>query len=80
VRFSALVGAFLVIQAFVGYAEALDGMAGDKVLRDNGFGVLGLDIPVPHGFRVDHDHGSVLALVQASGLVDAHPASQPCGL
>jgi len=64
-------GAGLGIDAGVGNAKALDGMSVDQVLFDDLGSVLGFDAAIPHGFWIDDDGGTVLALVEAEGLVDA---------
>ena len=61
----------LCIQALAGYAQAFHGPAADQMLLNDSIGIVGLDIPVPDGLRVDHHRGTVLALVKAAGLVDA---------
>src|ERR1035437_7702952 len=67
------------VEALVGYTQALDGTAGDEVLGDNLRRVRWLDVAVPDRFRIDHDHGAVLTLVQAAGFVDAHATAQAGG-
>ena len=74
------VRAELGVEAFVGEAEALDGAAGDKVLVDDFGGVFRADVAVPDGFRVDDDGGTVFALVEAAGLVDADARGEAGGL
>jgi hypothetical protein len=64
------------VEALFGDAETVYRAASDEVIPNNGFGVLGADIAVPDGLRVDDDHGAVLALVEATGLVDAHAAGK----
>jgi len=51
-------------------------MPADQVLFYNGRGILGLYVAVPDGFGINHNHGPMLALVQATGLVDADLARQ----
>ena len=68
------------VDAGFGQTEALDGATADKVLGDNFFGVASVDEAVPDGFRVDHHDGAVLALVQATGLIDADFALEAGGL
>jgi hypothetical protein len=70
------VRAALGVQAFVGDAEPLDRFAIDKVLAHNLFSIFRLHATVPDCFGIDHNSRSVFALVQAAGLVDAHPAGQ----
>ena len=71
--------AAFVVEALFCNAQAFHGLATDEVLLDDGLGVFRFDIAVPNRFRVNHDSGSVFALVEAAGLVDAHFAGQPCG-
>ncbi len=59
------------IDAGVGKAEALDGAAVEEVLLNDLFGVAGVGETVPDGFGVDDEDGAVLALVEATGFVDA---------
>ena len=68
------------IQALLGQAQPLDRPPRDQVLGDNLRRVLGLDMAVPDSIGIDHYSRSMLALVQAAGLVDAHLAGQPSGL
>ena len=68
--------ATLRVQALLGDAQPLDRPSAHQVLGDDGLGVLGLHVAVPHGLGVYHHHGTVLALVQAPGFVDPHPAVQ----
>lgn len=67
------------VEASVGYAETLDGPAGDKMFGYDLRRVAGLDIAVPDGLRINHDHGAVLALIQAAGFVDADLAAETGG-
>jgi len=69
--------AAFVIQAFLGHAQALDGPAGDEMFGNNGLCVFRLDIAVPDRIGVDHNHRAVLALIEASGLINADAAGQP---
>jgi hypothetical protein len=71
------VRAGLGVDAFLGETKALDRATTDQVLFNDRGGVFGLDMPVPDGVRVDDDCRAVLALVKASGLVNAHPAAKP---
>ena len=66
-----LVGATLGVEAGVGEAEALDGAVVEEVLGDDLVDVLEVDVAVPDGFGVDDDYGTMLALVEAAGLVGA---------
>ena len=69
--------AALGIYARVGQPQTFHGPSTDQVFRYNFFGILGPHVAVPHSFGVNHHGGSVLALVQASGLVDAHLSAKP---
>jgi hypothetical protein len=70
------VGAGFRVEAGISDAEALDRAAGDQVLGDDFIGVFGFDSAIPHGIGVDDNGWSVLALVEAAGLIDANAASQ----
>ena len=59
------------VDAGVGKAEALDGTAVEEVLLDDLFGVVGIGETVPDGFGIDDEDGAVLALIEATGFVDA---------
>jgi hypothetical protein len=67
----------LGVDAGVGQSEPLDGAAGNQMLANDFGGVFGLNVAVPDGFRIDHDGGTMLALVEAAGLVDAYRAVEP---
>ena len=67
----------LGIQALLGHAQPLHRPAAHQVFRHNLGGVLRAHVAVPDGLRVNHHRGPVLALVQAAGFVDPHPAAQP---
>ena len=64
------------IEAGVGQAQPLDRLTANDVgfddLVDVGFG----DVPVPDGFWIDNDRRTVLALIEASGLIRPHFALQ----
>jgi len=66
-----LVGTMLGIEADIGQAKAFDGTTVQEVFVDDLLDVLEVDEAVPDGLRIDHDYGSVLALVEATGLVGA---------
>jgi hypothetical protein len=65
------------VQAAFGHAQALDGPAGDEVLGNDGLCILRMDIAVPDRIGIDHNHRAVLALIEASGLINADAAGQP---
>lgn len=59
------------VEAVVCDEKALDGTAADEVFADDLGNIFDLDPTVPDGFRVDDDGWAMLALLKASGLVDA---------
>ena len=61
----------LGVHAGVGQTEAVDGTAVEEVLVDDLFGVAGVGKTVPDGFGIDDEDGAVLALIEATGLIDA---------
>jgi hypothetical protein len=65
------VRAAISVDAGVGKAEAIDGTAVEQVLADDLLGIMGVGKTVPDGFGVDNEDSAVLALVEASGLIDA---------
>ncbi len=67
------------VNAFIGKAQPLDRLAADEMLLHNLGCVGGLNVAVPDGFGVDHNGGSVFALVKTAGFVDAHLGAQSCG-
>ncbi len=67
------------VEALLSHAQALDRVSGDQVPGDNLRRVRGLDVAVPDRLGIDHYHRTMLALVQAAGLVDAHPSVQTGG-
>lgn len=64
------------VEAIFVEAQALDGTTADEVFGDDGFGIFRMDVAVPDGVRVDDDRGTVLALIETTGLVDAHAAGK----
>jgi len=68
------------VKAIVGNKKSLDGTAADEVLADDLGHVFDFDPTVPDGFRVDDDGRAVLALLEASGLVDADAGDETGGL
>lgn len=59
----------LGVQALVCNAKAFDRSASDKMFADNLGGVFQAHVAVPDGIWVDHDRGTVLALIETPGLV-----------
>jgi hypothetical protein len=68
------------VDAGVGKAEALDGAAVEEVLLNDLFGVARVGKTVPDGFGVDDEDGAVLALVEATGFIDADAVLEAGGL
>ena len=68
--------AALRVQTCIGNAETFDGTAADEVLADDLPGVFHMHAAVPDSFGIDHDGGTVLALIEAAGLVDAYAAGE----
>jgi hypothetical protein len=60
------------VQAVVGQQQTLDGFAADDVRLDDFVEVSFGDVSVPDGIRIDHDIRTVLALIEATGLIGAH--------
>ena len=71
-----LVRAALGVQALFGHAQAFHRPAAHQMFTDNFGRIFYMHIAIPDGFRVNDHHRPVLALVQATGLVDAHPRTQ----
>jgi len=61
------------VDAGVGKAEAFDETAVEEMLLNDLFGVVRVGKTVPDGFGIDDQDGTVLALIEATGLVDADP-------
>jgi hypothetical protein len=60
------------IDALFGDSQPFHRAAAHQVLSNNFFGVFRPYIAVPHGIRINHHRGPMLALVQAAGFVDPH--------
>jgi hypothetical protein len=69
-------GAGAGVQAFVRDAQPFHRPTADQMFGNNFRGIVGIHVPIPDGFRINHDHRAMLALVQAAGLVDAHLPGQ----
>ena len=69
--------ATLRIQALICNPQPFHRPPAHQVLRHNLFRILRLHMPVPNRFGIHNHGGSVLALVQAAGFIDSHPAAQP---
>jgi len=70
----------LIIDAGLRQAKPPDGPPVYEVFLHDFFRVLRFYKPIPDGLRIHDDHGPVLALVQAGGLVHAHAVLQSCFL
>jgi hypothetical protein len=62
----------LGVEAGSRQAKPLHGAAMEKVLFDNLVHIFQLDEAVPDRLGIDDDHGAMLALVEAAGLVGAN--------
>jgi hypothetical protein len=71
-----LVGALLDVETGVGEAQVLDGTVVEEVFGDNLRDVFDVDEAIPDGFGVDHNDGTVLALVEAARFVSPDVALQ----
>jgi hypothetical protein len=65
------------IQAGVGQAKALHGVSANDVGIDNLVDIRFGDMAIPDGLGINDDGGSVLTLIETSGLVGAHSSLQP---
>jgi hypothetical protein len=73
-------GARSCIYAGIGSDQPLNWSIPENVRFDDFVDVLELDPAVPDSFRIDHDVGAMLALIQASRSVGPHPAFQSHGV
>jgi hypothetical protein len=64
------------VEAVVCDSQPLDRLSRDKVLADDLGHIADGDSAVPDRFRIHDDRGSVLALIEASGLIYADRASE----
>ena len=62
------------IEAGVGQHQTLDRSAADNVGLDNFIDVGFGHVSIPNALRIDHQIGSVLALIEAARLVGSHPS------
>lgn len=69
---SRFVRAALGIDAGIGQAQALHGLAAHDVRFDNFVDVSQADAAIPYTFGIDHKIRPVLALIEASGLIGPH--------
>lgn len=67
----------LGIHASISQAQSFHRPPSDQVFCNNFFRIFRLNVAVPHSLRVNHNGGSVLTLIQASRLVDAHLSTKP---
>jgi hypothetical protein len=68
------------IQALLCHPQPLDRPSANQVFLDNGDRIFGLHAAVPNRIWINHDHRTMLALIQTPGLVDPHRRPQPGGL
>jgi hypothetical protein len=74
--FRRAVCARICVEARVGEPQAFDGQSTDDMRVYDFIDVRFRDVPVPNCFRIDDYVRPVLALVEAAGLIGAHPAFQ----
>ena len=65
------------VDALVGEHEPFHRIAVHHVRFDDLIDIIGRDPPVPNGVGVDHDRGSVLALIKTARHIRAHALLQP---
>jgi hypothetical protein len=66
-------GTSLAIDAGIRQPQPLYRTAADDMLLNDLLNVAWMNLAIPDGFRIDHDHRSVLALVKATGVIRADP-------
>jgi len=71
-------GAGFGVDAGFGKAQTLHGTPLNEVLLDDLVDVAGVNIAVPDGLGVDDNNGTVLALIQAAGLVGTDLVLEAC--
>ena len=64
------------IEARLGELKPFHGLSPDDVRLDDFIHIGRGDVPIPDCVRIDHDVGSMLALIKAAGLIGANPAFQ----
>ncbi len=72
--------AALGVQARVGDPQPLDRPPANQMLVDNFRCVFRSHMAIPHRIGIDHDGRTVLALIEAARLVDAHSCGESRGL
>ncbi len=70
--------ASLRVNATLRQSQPLHRTPADQVLLHNLRCIFRSYVAIPHCFGIYHHSGPVLALVQASGFVDPHPAIKSC--
>jgi hypothetical protein len=68
--------ACLGVHTGVGQAEAFHRAAIDQVLLHDLSGIIGLHVAIPNRLGIDDDRGTVFALVEAQGLIDADSVAE----
>ena len=68
------------VNACVGQPQPLHWLSFHQMLFHNVRGIGWLHMAIPDGFRVNHDHRAVFALVQAERLVDPDSGTESSGL
>jgi len=69
----------LGIQALARHPKPLNRPTANQVFLHNCDRIFGLHAAVPNRLWIDYDHWTMLALIQAPGLVDPHRRPQPGG-
>lgn len=70
----------LGIDAFFSQAQALHGMAADKMLLDNRRCIFRMNMAVPDCFWINDDCWPMFALVKTAGLIDSDFGAESCCL
>jgi hypothetical protein len=65
------------VQTRIRQEEPLDGMSADDVFVNDPVDIALGHVPVPHGLWIDHDGRTMLALIEATGLIGADFTFQP---
>ncbi len=68
------------VQAVIGDEQALDWTACNKVLTHDLRHIIDFDGAIPNGLRVDDNGWAMLALLEASGFVDADAGDKASSL
>ncbi len=64
------------IEARVSYSQTFYWLAANDMRVENFVHIGGRDVSIPNCFGIDHDIGTMLALVEAAGVVGANSSLQ----